>query len=201
MLFINDLRFFVCVYVFLLDIKYNEISIKFLINLCFPNPSCFHSTFTLSPFIMFFGFVSVLWSWFFQIKGRMVSYFMGLSKRPLTVFGICSSIITSLILLTICISTILYCNAVKKSRINPESNYIKVIRRMKWDTTGTSRSVSWLLSVKENCNFFKLLCLFILLLYLWWKSFKNIITKNWCIFKTNYLSIFLKKSTTWPNYF
>ncbi|KAG7507567.1 cadherin-related family member 1 isoform X2 [Solea senegalensis] len=65
------------------------------------------------------------------IKGRIISYIMGLSKRPLTVFGICVSIVTSLILLTICISTILYCNAVKKSRINPESNYIKVIRRIK----------------------------------------------------------------------
>ncbi|XP_061911320.1 cadherin-related family member 1 isoform X3 [Entelurus aequoreus] len=65
------------------------------------------------------------------IKGRVVSYFMGLSKRPLTVFGICFSIVISLILLTICISTILYCSAVKKSRINPESNYIKVIRRPK----------------------------------------------------------------------
>lgn len=67
----------------------------------------------------------------FQIKGRIISYFMGLSKRPLTVFGICFSIVMSLILLTICISTILYCNAVKKSRINPESNYIKVVRRIK----------------------------------------------------------------------
>nr|XP_012777279.1 cadherin-related family member 1 isoform X2 [Maylandia zebra] len=65
------------------------------------------------------------------IKGRVVSYFMGLSKRPLTVFGIFLSILTSLVLLTICISTILYCNAVKKSRINPESNYIKVVRRVK----------------------------------------------------------------------
>ncbi|KAM7370675.1 hypothetical protein PAMP_010202 [Pampus punctatissimus] len=64
------------------------------------------------------------------IKGRIVSYFMGLSKRPLTVFGIFLSIVISLILLTICISTILYCNSVKKSRINPESNYIKVIRRV-----------------------------------------------------------------------
>ncbi|KAM6964164.1 cadherin-related family member 1a-like isoform 5-T5 [Tautogolabrus adspersus] len=65
------------------------------------------------------------------VKGRIISYFMGLSKRPLTVFGIFLSIATTLILLTICISTILYCNAVKKSRINPESNYIKVVRRMK----------------------------------------------------------------------
>ncbi|KAM6951653.1 cadherin-related family member 1a isoform 2-T2 [Aplochiton taeniatus] len=65
------------------------------------------------------------------IKARVIAYFMGLSKRPATVFGIFLSIVTSLILLTICISTILYCNAVKKSRINPESNYIKVIRRPK----------------------------------------------------------------------
>ncbi|KAM8837875.1 cadherin-related family member 1a isoform 3-T3 [Spinachia spinachia] len=65
------------------------------------------------------------------IKGRVISYFMGLSKRPLTVFGICLSIVSSLILLTMCISTILYCNSVKKSRINPESNYIKVVRRIK----------------------------------------------------------------------
>ncbi|XP_055085698.1 cadherin-related family member 1 isoform X2 [Periophthalmus magnuspinnatus] len=65
------------------------------------------------------------------IKGRIITYFRGLSKRPLTVFGICFSILTSLILLTVCISTILYCNSVKKSRINPESNYIKVIRRAK----------------------------------------------------------------------
>ncbi|XP_034716416.1 cadherin-related family member 1-like isoform X3 [Etheostoma cragini] len=65
------------------------------------------------------------------IKGRIVSYFMGLSKRPLTVFGICLSIVTSLLLLTVCISTIMYCNSVKKSRINPESNYIKVVRRTK----------------------------------------------------------------------
>ncbi|XP_074519303.1 cadherin-related family member 1a isoform X2 [Halichoeres trimaculatus] len=65
------------------------------------------------------------------VKGRIISYFMGLSKRPLTVLGIFLSIAATLILLTICISTILYCNAVKKSRINPESNYIKVVRRMK----------------------------------------------------------------------
>ena len=67
----------------------------------------------------------------FQIKARIVSYFMGLSKRPLTVFGMCVSIVFTLILVTICISTIMYCNAVKKSRIHPESNYIKVIRRAK----------------------------------------------------------------------
>lgn len=67
----------------------------------------------------------------FQVKGRIVTYFMGLRRRPLTVFGIFLSIVISLILLTICISTILYCNAVKKSRINPESNYIKVVRRIK----------------------------------------------------------------------
>ncbi|XP_075884272.1 cadherin-related family member 1a-like isoform X2 [Nelusetta ayraudi] len=65
------------------------------------------------------------------VKGRIVTYFMGLRRRPLTVFGIFISIVISLILLTICISTILYCNAVKKSRINPESNYIKVVRRIK----------------------------------------------------------------------
>ncbi|KAL3051609.1 hypothetical protein OYC64_001781 [Pagothenia borchgrevinki] len=65
------------------------------------------------------------------IKGRIISYFMGLSKRPLTVFGICLSIVTSLILLTTCISTILYCDSVKRSRINPESSYIKVVRRTK----------------------------------------------------------------------
>lgn len=65
------------------------------------------------------------------VKGRIVTYFMGLRRRPLTVFGIFLSIVISLILLTICISTILYCNAVKKSRINPESNYIKVVRRIK----------------------------------------------------------------------
>lgn len=73
----------------------------------------------------------------FQVKGRIVSYFMGLRRRPLTVFGIFLSIVTSLILLTICISTILYCNSVKKSRINPESNYIKVIRRIKWELSDT----------------------------------------------------------------
>lgn len=78
-----------------------------------------------------FGLVSVLCYRAFQIKGRVISYFMGLNKRPLTVFGICLSIVISLILLTICISTILYCNSVKKSRINPESNYIKVVRRLK----------------------------------------------------------------------
>lgn len=71
-----------------------------------------------------------------QVKGRIVTYFMGLRRRPLTVFGIFLSIVISLILLTICISTILYCNAVKKSRINPESNYIKVVRRIKnWEPT------------------------------------------------------------------
>ncbi|XP_028332998.1 cadherin-related family member 1-like isoform X2 [Gouania willdenowi] len=74
------------------------------------------------------------------IKGRIISYFMGLSKRPLTVFGIFFSIVTSLLLLTICISTTLYCHAVKKSRINPESNYIKVVRRTKLLSKG-----QWLL--------------------------------------------------------
>ncbi|XP_061563679.1 cadherin-related family member 1 isoform X2 [Cololabis saira] len=65
------------------------------------------------------------------IKGRIISYFMGLSRRPMMIIGILSSVVTSLILLTICISTVLYCSAVKKSRIHPESNYIKVIRRVK----------------------------------------------------------------------
>nr|XP_057918502.1 cadherin-related family member 1 isoform X2 [Doryrhamphus excisus]XP_057918503.1 cadherin-related family member 1 isoform X2 [Doryrhamphus excisus] len=65
------------------------------------------------------------------IKERVISYFMGLSKRPLTVFGICFSLVITFIMLTVCISTILYCSAVKRSRINPESNYIKVVRRPK----------------------------------------------------------------------
>lgn len=85
---------------------------------------------------VFFGFVSVLCIVVFQVKGRIFSYLMGLSRRPLTVFGIFFSIVTSLILSTVCISTVLYCNAVKKSRINPESNYIKVVRRVKWDSAG-----------------------------------------------------------------
>lgn len=65
------------------------------------------------------------------IKGRIITYFRSLSRRPLTVFGICFSMVTSLILLTVFISTYLYCNSVKKSRIRPESNYIKVVRRVK----------------------------------------------------------------------
>lgn len=84
-----------------------------------------------SVFSFYFWFCFCVVYRAFQIKGRIISYFMGLSKRPLYIFGICVSIVTSLVLLTICISTILYCNAVKKSRINPESNYIKVIRRVK----------------------------------------------------------------------
>ncbi|CAL1599657.1 unnamed protein product [Knipowitschia caucasica] len=65
------------------------------------------------------------------IKGRVITYFRGLRKRPLTVFGIFFSLVMSLILLTVCISTVLYCNSVKKSRICPENSYIKVIRRAK----------------------------------------------------------------------
>ncbi|KAJ3608467.1 hypothetical protein NHX12_025514 [Muraenolepis orangiensis] len=65
------------------------------------------------------------------IRGRVVWYFLGLRQRPLAVFGMCVSVVVSLVLLTICISTVLYCSAVKKSRISPERNYIKVVRRAK----------------------------------------------------------------------
>ena len=68
---------------------------------------------------------------YFQIKERVIAYFLGLSKRPATVLGIFSCIVGIIILLTICVSTTLYCKAVKKSRINPEGSYIKVVRRHK----------------------------------------------------------------------
>lgn len=122
--------------------------------------SCYHLYSQHHELTQYFWFCFCVVYRAFQIKGRIISYFMGLSKRPLTVFGICFSIVMSLILLTICISTILYCNAVKKSRINPESNYIKVVRRIKWKIFDTCTKfffllfAIWLLSVKEYWSTF-----------------------------------------------
>lgn len=65
----------------------------------------------------------------FQIKARMVSYFLGLRNQPWTVFQICLSIIISAISMTVFISTFIYCKTVKKSRVGPQGNIIKIIRR------------------------------------------------------------------------
>lgn len=112
----------------------------------------------------------------FQVKGRIITYFVGLSKRPLTVFGIFLSIVTSLILLTICISTILYCNAVKKSRINPESNYIKVVRRIKWEISDTKTGTLFIITFKKMTIFFTSPLLFV--------------NKSWSTYKAKILKFF-----------
>ncbi|XP_057704982.1 cadherin-related family member 1 isoform X2 [Corythoichthys intestinalis] len=63
------------------------------------------------------------------VKSRFVSYFLGLRKRPGTVFGIFMTAVTFAISLTIFISTLIYWNSVKKSRIKPQGKIRKIIRR------------------------------------------------------------------------
>ncbi|XP_040923528.1 cadherin-related family member 1 isoform X2 [Betta splendens] len=63
------------------------------------------------------------------IKSRFFSYFLGLRKRPATVFGICLTVVTFAISLTIIISTLIYWNSVKKSRVQSQGKIRKIIRR------------------------------------------------------------------------
>ncbi|KAM9809158.1 cadherin-related family member 1a isoform 2-T2 [Syngnathus typhle] len=63
------------------------------------------------------------------VKSRFVSYFLGLRKRPGTVFGILMTAVTFAISLTIFISTLIYWNSVKKSRVKPQGKIRKIIRR------------------------------------------------------------------------
>ncbi|XP_040035380.1 cadherin-related family member 1a isoform X2 [Gasterosteus aculeatus] len=63
------------------------------------------------------------------IKSRFVSYFLGLRRRPGAVFGIFFSIVTFAISLTIVISTLIYWNSVKKSRVQAQGKIRKIIRR------------------------------------------------------------------------
>lgn len=65
----------------------------------------------------------------FQIKSRFFSYFLGLKKRPGTVFGICVTVVTFAISLTTFISTIIYWNSVKKSRVQSQGKIRKIMRR------------------------------------------------------------------------
>lgn len=62
----------------------------------------------------------------FQVKSRFVSYFLGLRKRPGAVFGICLTVVTFAISLTIFISTLMYWNSVKKSRIQSQGKIRKI---------------------------------------------------------------------------
>ncbi|XP_071336625.1 cadherin-related family member 1a isoform X2 [Trachinotus anak] len=63
------------------------------------------------------------------IKSRFFSYFLGLRKRPGAVFGICLTIVTFAISLTIFISTLIYWNSVKKSRVQSQGKIRKIIKR------------------------------------------------------------------------
>ncbi|XP_072293016.1 cadherin-related family member 1a isoform X2 [Eucyclogobius newberryi] len=63
------------------------------------------------------------------VKSQLYSYVLGLKKRPGTVFGICLTAVTFAVALTIFISTLIYWNAVKKSRVKPKSKIRKVSRR------------------------------------------------------------------------
>ncbi|XP_030604006.1 cadherin-related family member 1a isoform X3 [Archocentrus centrarchus] len=63
------------------------------------------------------------------IKSRFFSYFLSLRKRPGTVFGICLTIVSFAITLTIFISTVMYCSSLKKTRVQPQGKIRKIIRR------------------------------------------------------------------------
>ncbi|XP_061646602.1 cadherin-related family member 1 isoform X4 [Phyllopteryx taeniolatus] len=63
------------------------------------------------------------------VKSRFVSYFLGLRKRPGAVFGIFMTAVTFAISLTIFISTLIYWNSVKRSRVKPQGKIRKIIRR------------------------------------------------------------------------
>ncbi|XP_034754678.1 cadherin-related family member 1 isoform X2 [Etheostoma cragini] len=63
------------------------------------------------------------------IKSRFVSHFLGLRKHPGAVFGICLTFVTFAISLTIFISTFIYWNSVKKSRVQAQGKIRKIIRR------------------------------------------------------------------------
>ncbi|KAK7901758.1 hypothetical protein WMY93_018527 [Mugilogobius chulae] len=63
------------------------------------------------------------------VKSQFYSYFLRLKKRPGTVFGICLSVVAFAVALTIFISTLIYWNSVKKSRVKPKSKIRKIARR------------------------------------------------------------------------
>lgn len=54
---------------------------------------------------------------------------MGLRKRPGAVFGICLTVVTFAISLTTFISTLIYWNSVKKSRVQSQGKIRKIIKR------------------------------------------------------------------------
>ncbi|XP_013860575.1 cadherin-related family member 1a isoform X2 [Austrofundulus limnaeus] len=63
------------------------------------------------------------------VKSRFFSYFLGLRKRPGTVFGICLTLVMFTISLTIVISTVMYWKSVKKTRVQPHGKIRKIARR------------------------------------------------------------------------
>ncbi|XP_035796743.2 cadherin-related family member 1 isoform X2 [Amphiprion ocellaris] len=63
------------------------------------------------------------------IKSRFVTYFLGLRKRPGAVFGICLTLVTFAVSVTILISTLIYWSSVKKTRVQPQGKIRKIIRR------------------------------------------------------------------------
>ncbi|XP_016892606.1 cadherin-related family member 1a isoform X2 [Cynoglossus semilaevis] len=63
------------------------------------------------------------------IKSRFFSYFLGLRKRPETVFWIFLTFASFTISLTIIFSTIIYWNSVKKSRVQSQGKIRKITRR------------------------------------------------------------------------
>lgn len=66
---------------------------------------------------------------YFQVKSRFFSYFLSLKKHPAAVFGICFSVVTFAIAMTVLISTLIYCNTLKKSGVQPQGKIRKIIRR------------------------------------------------------------------------
>ena len=66
----------------------------------------------------------------FQVKSRVVSYVLGLRKRPGAVFGIFLALVSIAISVTVFISTLIYWKSVKKTRINPQGKIRKIIRRL-----------------------------------------------------------------------
>ncbi|XP_059929731.1 cadherin-related family member 1 [Gadus macrocephalus] len=64
------------------------------------------------------------------VKSRFVSYVLGLRKRPGAVFGICLTLVSIAISVTVFISTLIYWKSVKKTRVHPQGKIRKIIRRL-----------------------------------------------------------------------
>uniref|UniRef100_A0AAV2JM21 Cadherin-related family member 1 n=1 Tax=Knipowitschia caucasica TaxID=637954 RepID=A0AAV2JM21_KNICA len=63
------------------------------------------------------------------VKSQFYSYFLRLKKRPSAVFGLCLTVVALAVGVTVFISTLIYWNSVKKTRVKPKSKIRKIARR------------------------------------------------------------------------